>query len=201
MAAVALALYIAFGILALGWRLWLQRRRTGSSGFHRISRQIGRLGVCANVMFVVAMVLGLAAPLLQLFGVVSPLAILDHGWIHAIGFGLALLGLAGTVYAQLDMGESWRVGVDLTETTTLVRDGTFAWMRNPIYGAMLVFMLGEVLLATNPVGIVVFAILLISVEIQVRFVEEPYLLGVHGDVYRDYTAGVGRFVPAIGRIR
>ena len=33
-----------------------------------------------------------------------------------------------------------------------------------------------------------------------RIVEEPYLLTVHGDAYRDYLANVGRFVPESGSI-
>jgi protein-S-isoprenylcysteine O-methyltransferase Ste14 len=37
-----------------------------------------------------------------------------------------------------------------------------------------------------------------SIEVQVRVVEEPYLLRVHGQVYRDYLATVGRFVPRLG---
>jgi len=44
----------------------------------------------------------------------------------------------------------------------------------------------------------VFAIFLAAIEVSVRTVEEPYLLGVHGDAYRDYSARVGRFVPGIG---
>ena len=37
------------------------------------------------------------------------------------GAAIAVLGIAATVYAQLDMGDSWRIGVDPSETTTLVR--------------------------------------------------------------------------------
>jgi protein-S-isoprenylcysteine O-methyltransferase Ste14 len=110
-------------------------------------------------------------------------------------------GLAATMYAQLDMGESWRVGVDSSETTTLVRTGTFRLIRNPIFVAMLVFMLGETLLAPNPAAIAVLTIFLAAIEVSVRTVEEPYLLGIHGDDYRDYTGSVGRFVPGIGLTR
>jgi protein-S-isoprenylcysteine O-methyltransferase Ste14 len=187
--------------VALGWRLWLQRRRTGSTGFNGISRRLGPLGVLASVAFVFAMVLGLAAPLLQLIGVITPLPILDHGCVHAAGLVLAPIGLAATFYAQLDMGDSWRIGVDFGEATTLVGSGTFAFVRNPIFAAMLVFMFGEALLAPNFVGIAAAVVFLVSVELAVRFVEEPYLLRVHGDAYRDYAAEVGRFVPGIGRIR
>jgi protein-S-isoprenylcysteine O-methyltransferase Ste14 len=201
MAAVALTLYIAFGVLALGWRCWMQWRRTGSTGYRGISRRLGLLGLVGGIGFIVAMVGGLAAPLLQLRGVVSPLHILDHRWVNSAGFALALCGLAATLYAQFDMGDSWRVGVDTSETTTLVRTGTFRLIRNPIFAAMLVFVLGETLLAPNPVAIAVFAIFLAAIEVSVRTVEEPYLLGIHGDAYRDYTTSVGRFVPGIGHTR
>ena len=38
------------------------------------------------------MVGGLAAPLLQLLGAVAPLHILDHQWVNAAGFALAVCG-------------------------------------------------------------------------------------------------------------
>jgi protein-S-isoprenylcysteine O-methyltransferase Ste14 len=126
---------------------------------------------------------------------------LDHRWVNGAGLVVAVCGLAATLYAQLDMGESWRVGVDTSETTTLVRTGTFRLVRNPIFAAMLAFTLGETLLAPNPVAIAVFAIFLAAVEVSVRAVEEPYLLRIHGDDYRDYTASIGRFAPGIGLTR
>src|SRR3977135_1531889 len=106
MDAVALALYIAFGVLALGGRCWMQWRRTGSTGYRGISRRLGFIGLVGGIAFIVAMVGGLAAPLLQLLGVVSPLSILDHRWVSAAGFVLAACGLAATLYTQLEMGES-----------------------------------------------------------------------------------------------
>ena len=53
----------------------------------------------------------------------------------------------------------------------------------------------------NPVALIGFVLLLATIELQVRVVEEPYLAAVHGDSYRDYTASVGRFVPGLGLIR
>ena len=38
-----------------------------------------------------------------------------------------------------------------------------------------------------------------GVELQVRAVEEPYLVRTHGDDYRLYCEAVGRFIPGIGR--
>ena len=198
MAAIALTLYIAFGVLALGGRLWMQWSRTGSTGYRGISRSLGIVGLAGGISFILAMVGGLAAPLLQLLRVVAPLRILDHGWVNGAGLALAACGLGATIYAQLDLGESWRVGIDTTETTTLVRTGTFSLVRNPIFAAMVVFTLGETLLAPNPVAIAVFVIFVVAVEVSVRSAEEPYLLRIHGDDYRDYMAEVGRFAPGIG---
>ena len=52
----------------------------------------------------------------------------------------------------------------------------------------------------------VFALLMVvgiaaAEQIQVRLVEEPYLLRVHGDAWRRYAAVTGRFLPGIGRLR
>ena len=41
-------------------------------------------------------------------------------------------------------------------------------------------------------------LLVLTVEVQVRIVEEPYLATAHGDAYHDYLSGVGRFVPGVG---
>ena len=80
-----------------------------------------------------------AAPILQWAGMVAPVAALQAGWIQAAGIVLALLGNGGTVYAQIDLGDSWRIGVDPGERTTLVRSGVFGRVRNPIFTAMLTF--------------------------------------------------------------
>jgi protein-S-isoprenylcysteine O-methyltransferase Ste14 len=99
------------------------------------------------------------------------------------------------------LGDSWRIGVDESETTNLVRTGVFGWVRNPIFTAILTFALGVALVTPNVVAVIALALLFLSIELQVRLVEEPYLLGAHGDAYRGYTARVGRFLPGLGRIR
>src|SRR4051794_26896579 len=198
MAIIALTLYLAFGTLALGARLLVQWRLTGSTGYCGLSRRLGPLGLVGGISFIVAMVGGLAAPLLQVVRVVTPLRSLDHVWLNAAGLTLAAFGLVATIYAQLDMGESWRGGIDTPQTTALVRTGTFGLVRNPIFSAMLLFTFGQTLLAPNPVAIAVFVIFVAAVEVSVRSAEEPYLLRIHGDEYRDYTASVGRFFPGVG---
>jgi protein-S-isoprenylcysteine O-methyltransferase Ste14 len=198
MPVVALVIFAVFAALGFGWRSWEQRRRTGWTGFRGVSGRLGSAEWFAGVGFVVAMAAAAIAPVLQLVGVLSPLTVLHAGWIQLTGIVLGIVGIAATVYAQLDMGDSWRIGVDPSETTTLVRSGVFGWVRNPIFTAMVVFGLGIALVTPNVLAIVGFALLIVTIELQARVVEEPYLLTVHGEAYRDYLATVGRFVPGVG---
>ena len=200
MPVVALVLFAVFGLLGFGWRSWLQHRRTGSTGFRGISGRIGSVEWFAGVGFVLSMAVAVFAPALQLAGVLYPVGFLHAPWIQITGIALALVGIAATVYAQVDMGDSWRIGVDPSETTTLVRQGVFGIVRNPIFTAMLIFGLGIALVTPNVLAIVGLVLLVVTIEVQVRVVEEPYLSTTHGDAYRDYLAGVGRFVPGVGRI-
>jgi protein-S-isoprenylcysteine O-methyltransferase Ste14 len=138
----------------------------------------------AGVGFVVAMAAAVFAPFLQLLGMVSPPTVLHVPWIQVAGIALAVIGIAATIYARVDMGDSWRIGVDSSETTTLVRSGVFGLVRNPIFTAMFIFGLGIALVTPNIIAIVGFLLLVVTIEVQVRVVEEPYLSTTHGDAYR-----------------
>jgi len=197
---MALVLFSIFGILGFGWRSWVQYRRTGSTGFRGISAG-GLTERVAGIGFVVALIVAVSAPILQETKVVEPLRMLSAVWVQTVGIVVATAGIAATVYAQLDMGDSWRIGLDVNETTTLVHTGVFGRIRNPIYTAMFTFGIGIVLVTPNLVAGAGLILLIASIELQVRRVEEPYLLRTHGDAYRAYTASVGRFIPGVGLIR
>jgi protein-S-isoprenylcysteine O-methyltransferase Ste14 len=111
------------------------------------------------------------------------------------------VGFFGVLAAQAGMGASWRVGVDATERTELVTTGAFAVVRNPIFTAMLTTMAGLALLVPTAVSATALLCLLVAVELQVRLVEEPYLLRTHRQAYDSYAAATGRFVPGLGRLR
>lgn len=200
MAQTALACFAVYLALAFGVRTALQLRRTGSTGFHGVSGRPGSAEWLAGVLFVLALIAGVAAPLLDLTGLLEPVAPLDGSVGHFAGAVLFALGLAATLWAQIAMGDSWRVGVDPGERTELVTDGPFALVRNPIFAGMLPTSLGLVLLVPNVAALVGLLALLLALEIQVRVVEEPYLLRSHGRAYADYAGRVGRFLPGLGRL-
>lgn len=201
MAELALALYVVYLALAFGLRTVLQVRATGATGFHGLGGRPGSPEWIAGVLFAVALVLGLAAPVLALTGTVEPIAALDGAGMHIAGVAVTVAGILLTLYAQIAMGESWRIGVDPGERTELVTDGPFAWVRNPIFSAMIPTALGLAMLVPSPVAIAAALALAVALELQVRVVEEPYLLRAQGDLYADYAARTGRFVPGVGRLK
>lgn len=178
-------------------RSLLHRRGTGSSGFRGLTGAPGSAEWWGGLLFAAALVLGAAGPTLALTGYLlppgTPAAL---GWV---GFGLAVFGFLGVLAAQAGMGASWRIGVDATERTELVTTGAFGVVRNPVFTAMLAAVLGLALLVPTAVSVAALVCLFLAVELQVRQVEEPYLLRTHGQAYAAYAARVGRFLPGVGR--
>jgi protein-S-isoprenylcysteine O-methyltransferase Ste14 len=201
MAWTALVIYALYLALAFGVRTLIQWRRTGSTGFHGVGGTPGSAEWLAGAGFALALILGASAPVLALLDVVEPIATLDDARLHVLGLWLALAGIGLTFYAQGAMGTSWRIGVDESERTELVTTGPFALVRNPIFAAMIPTGLGLALLVPSVVALAGFAALVVALELQVRVVEEPYLLRVHGQRYAHYARRTGRFVPGAGRLR
>jgi protein-S-isoprenylcysteine O-methyltransferase Ste14 len=199
MDAVALAAYALYIALAFGLRSVIQLRRSGDTGFRGVGGAVGSAEWTAGVLFAAALIVGAAAPVMALLEVVEPLESLERTPVHLAGVILFVVGLVATLGAQISMGSSWRIGVDPDESTALVTHGPFAWVRNPIFSAMLPTSLGLTLMVPSWLALAGFVALVLAFELQVRVVEEPYLRQAHGETYAQYEAQVGRFVPGVGR--
>lgn len=194
-----LILQLLFLGLAFGLRTYLHVRRTGSTGFRAGARRSASEAIGAGgIAF--ATIGSLIATVLALTDVMEPVGALDHAWLSWFGAAVALAGLVLVLAAQSNMGTSWRIGVDQTEVTALVTGGLYGVTRNPIFLGMLVFWVGMALLLPNVLSIAALFIALLAIEVQVRLVEEPYLLRTHGDAYRAYASRTGRLLPGLGRL-
>ena len=197
LALVFLAAFLALQVLN-GWRL---RRRTGYNVLRSAvpRRRLGSMewlsGRCVGAAYGCLVV----GPVLDVTGVRLPEL---RGWPwHVAGIVLALVGIAGVYVATADMGDAWRLAVIESERTRLVTNGLFRYVRNPLFAAMVVAVLGLALMVPNVVAWAAVPLLVIGLELQVRKWEEPYLLRVHGGEWATYASKVGRFVPRIGRLR
>ena len=194
----ALILYCVFLAVAIGWRGWRQYRLTGDHGIRGFSGSMTSLERLAGLLFIATLIAFLAAPVATLLGLLRCAEF--PRWISVLGIVLAMAGFVLVLVAQGQMGSSWRIGVDPSERTELIKAGMFAMVRNPIFSGMGVFTVGLSILVPNLLSILGLLLGAIGLELQVRWVEEPYLLRTHGDAYAEYTHRVGRFVPAVGRL-
>jgi protein-S-isoprenylcysteine O-methyltransferase Ste14 len=168
-------------------------RKGGSSGLtiHRrpslaqrvVGSIVGALGASSTVWAVLLAVFGS-----ERLGV-APRPV----WVGVIGWIVFALGLSLIVAAQAHMGRAWRIGID-REPTSLVTDGLYAYVRNPIYTGMILIGAGIAMVTPAVWTVVGTLAYLLMIRWQTLF-EERHLLALHGDAYRDYVARVGRFLP------
>ena len=197
-ATIALALFAMVLLFDLGMRAAIQRRRTGNTGIRLPST---REQCWARATLGLGVLLpGVAAPIAELLGVPA-LAALDQPAIRIAGIVLTLVGVGASAGAQQAMGPSWRTTVDSTERPALVTGGVFRIVRNPIYTAMIIMVVGLTMVVPNAIALAGLGMMLVGAQVQVRLIEEPYLRRIHDRAYRDYAAHVGRFLPGIGRLR
>lgn len=198
MAVLALGLFAVWFLVVFVARTLMQKRATGDSGVRTgaLSAPLGSIEWVAGWMLVLALVAGVMAPVAELLGL-DPIVSADA--LRLAGLVIAVVGIGLTFLAQSAMGTEWRIGVDADERTGLVTGGAFAVVRNPIYTAMFVTAVGLVLMVPNWVAVAGLVLLVASVELQVRYVEEPHLRHLHGSDYAAYERRVGRFAPRVGR--
>ena len=202
--ALPLIAVLAFYGLGFGWRTWVQLRRYGSSGI--VLFRSGRPGQhLREALFVVLAVALLAEAALaavaprRLPGLV-PLAPATAAVLRATGTVMVLGATALMLAAQLDLGASWRVGIDQGARPGLVTGGLYRYSRNPIYVAMLAAVMGFALLLPSWISLGLLIGAGLGIRRHVRD-EEAYLARTYGEEYRRYAARVGRFVPGVGRLR
>lgn len=199
MAILALVFLGIFLVIGLGLQGVVQYRRTGYSVLRGLYRRPFSkewwIGECWVVGF---FSIGTAA-VLDILDVVRPMAAYP-GAVPLVGVAVAVCGFASTEWAVMAMGESWRVDVDETEPGQLVTGGPFRFVRNPIYASMVVMAFGVALMVPTVLSFAGAGLVLLGLELQVRFLEEPHLRRSHDAAWTAYAASVGRFVPGLGRL-
>ena len=182
--------------LAVGFRGWLQYRRTKDFGFRSPFKRNQVFGWLGGVVFLVSSVLAVVAELARWIAPRTiPMTFVVFGII------LAVCGMSVTTISQLQMRDSWRIGVDEREVTKLVTSGIFAYVRNPIFSGLLLVSAGILLILPSVFSALALVSAVLLVEYQVRYNEEPYLKRVHGHAYASYGSAVGRFIPRVGCFR
>ncbi|SIR38961.1 methyltransferase family protein [Chryseobacterium sp. RU33C] len=117
--------------------------------------------------------------------------VLEYDIFQYTGIISMIFALIWVIIAQLQMKNSWRIGIDNSAKTELVTHGLFRFSRNPIFLGMTISLIGFFLAFPT---VIAFAFLLtgnILMQIQIRL-EEEFLLKEHGEIYKTYKKTVKR---------
>jgi len=112
-------------------------------------------------------------------------------WV-ILAASFALLGAAIVIFAQVQMGRAWRIGVRAGDAPLFVSHGLFRFSRNPIFvGMILVGMAAAIVSATWWVWLAL-GVFVMSCAAQVR-IEEAHLEASFGEPYRAFRKQVPRW--------
>jgi protein-S-isoprenylcysteine O-methyltransferase Ste14 len=201
---VPLIWFVAVAAVGFGWRSWLQYRRFGHSGIVLFRTGRWAQNLRESLIPVLGVVIGGQAVVYAFDPArLAPLALVtppSGGVSGTVGALFLLGGIALMVAAQLDLGASWRVGMDESSRPGLVTTGLYRFSRNPIYLSLFVSLIGLIVLLPTWLTIGVALASVAGIHNQVRE-EERFLYRTYGDEFVAYARRVGRFVPGLGTIR
>jgi protein-S-isoprenylcysteine O-methyltransferase Ste14 len=116
--------------------------------------------------------------------------------------GVACLVLAAAVggWALISMGADTRVHPVPDPQADLRMSGIYAWIRHPMYTAVLLSCLGVTLITGRVLSLLALVALLVVLHVKGRF-EDGLLSARFGDQHREYAARVPAMVPQPWRSR
>jgi protein-S-isoprenylcysteine O-methyltransferase Ste14 len=184
------------------WRPWLQRRRHGTWGIVVFKGNLAQNLRDAMLVVLPVLLIGQAA-VAAWWPEALPLSEADSravaGLRSALGALLLFGGLVLQAAAMLDLGGSWRIGIEEGARPGLVTGGLYRFSRNPIFLALIVVLAGYTLLLPTLLSALILAGTALAVRQQISQ-EESYLLRTYGEAYRAYARRVGRLLPGIGTL-
>jgi protein-S-isoprenylcysteine O-methyltransferase Ste14 len=187
--------YLAFFALTFIWPIWRFWRREGINPlvFANADGAYGFVVFWFKLLIVAvfALVGALAAGLdPALFG---PMSWLDLPALRWAGVTCFVLSIPIIALAQVQMGRSWRIGIDHQRKTELVTGGIFTRSRNPIFLGMRINLLGLFLFLPNGATFAIWIAAELLMGVQVRL-EEAHLNNAIGTDYTDYSRKVRRWI-------
>lgn len=130
------------------------------------------------------------------WGLISNMSIINSEMIKIIGFISGIIILVLMTLVRLNLGSSWRMGLDYNTKDDLVTNGFYKYIRNPYFTFLLGFQFALILISPNAVVIFAFIQSYLLINLQIRE-EEVFLTEKYGDKYTQYKNRVGRFIPEL----
>lgn len=117
--------------------------------------------------------------------------------LRALGAVLAVGGILFALWAVHTLGSNITATHYTRQGHALITTGPYRWIRHPLYTGGAISMLG--IIAMTGVWVTGIALMVALTVLIARVpLEEANLVEAFGDVYRDYSARTGRFLPKVG---
>lgn len=190
-----LSYYLVFFAIAFVWPVWRFWRREGisplvfandDSTFAHVALWFKAL-IASTFALVSALAIGIDP---AIFGRLLWLELPVARWL---GIAALVLSLPIIALAQVQMGRSWRIGIDQQRETALVTSGIFTRSRNPIFLGMRINLFGLFLLVPTGATLAVWMLGELLMAVQVRL-EEAHLRAMAGSAYDAYCRTVRRWI-------
>lgn len=114
--------------------------------------------------------------------------------VRVLGAAIAVIGVGVFIISVLTMQDSWRAGVSNTDQTELVTKGIYQISRNPAFLGFDLMYIGMALMFFNGLLLIVSVWTMVMFHLQIRFVEEVFLLETFGEAYLNYKNKVCRYI-------
>lgn len=185
-----------FFVIAMAGRSYLVWKETGVNPYKLGSTEsahdlIGLLFRLVSFLVIAATVIYSAIP--SAYSYIGPIGWLEVWWLKVAGIAILFAALVWVSIAQMQMGRSWRIGIDEETKTDLVSKGLFTLSRNPIFLGMRVLLLGLFLVTPNALTLLAFGIGDVLMQVQVRL-EEEHMEKLHGEKFEEYKKTVRRWI-------
>lgn len=121
-----------------------------------------------------------------------PFWYLEYTTLAYVGWVFLIISLIFVWFAQSNMKDSWRIGIDEENKTELVTNGFFSISRNPIFLGIMIANVGLFAVLPNAFTLLITALSTVSINTQIRL-EEEFLSEEFGEQYTRYKERVNRW--------
>jgi protein-S-isoprenylcysteine O-methyltransferase Ste14 len=123
------------------------------------------------------------------------LAFLEAPLARGLGALACALACLLLVWGAVSLGRSFRMALPESKQP-LATHGLYRWIRNPLALSIDLLALGILLLAPSWPALLAFVLTVVSYERKIC-IEEDYLREAHGEVYAEYCARTGGYLPRL----
>ncbi|MGJ8743677.1 methyltransferase family protein [Polaribacter sp.] len=145
------------------------------------------------ISFLELVIVGIYAFKIEWSKYLLPFWYLENEILFKIGWGFLIISLIVVWFAQSQMANSWRIGIDKKNKTKLVTKGLFSISRNPIFLGIMLANIGLFLIIPNAFTLLIISLSTISINTQIRL-EEDFLKLEFGNDYLKYSKKVRRWI-------